>query len=80
MIGEFRLLTNFHSNYALRLAPSMAPSNSGNVNLHLGFSLILAWLVVFFSLIKGIKSSGKVGCPFFLHNVYFSVPHKRDGS
>uniref|UniRef100_H2ZHX0 Amino acid transporter transmembrane domain-containing protein n=1 Tax=Ciona savignyi TaxID=51511 RepID=H2ZHX0_CIOSA len=48
------------SNYALRLADDIYPSSNGQVNSHLALSLMVAWIVVFYSLIKGIKSSGKV--------------------
>ena len=47
-------------NYALHLAPKIDPEFTGFPNTHLFLSLILAWLVVYYSLIRGIKSSGKV--------------------
>lgn len=51
----------FFSEYCLNQAPGIDPYWNRNVNSHLVLSLIVAWIVVFFSLIKGIKSSGKVG-------------------
>nr|XP_018670759.1 sodium- and chloride-dependent neutral and basic amino acid transporter B(0+)-like isoform X1 [Ciona intestinalis] len=50
----------YWNKYALRLADDIYPSSNGPVNSHLALSLIVAWIVVFYSLIKGIKSSGKV--------------------
>uniref|UniRef100_H2ZHW6 Transporter n=1 Tax=Ciona savignyi TaxID=51511 RepID=H2ZHW6_CIOSA len=50
----------YWNNYALRLADDIYPSSNGQVNSHLALSLMVAWIVVFYSLIKGIKSSGKV--------------------
>uniref|UniRef100_A0A915KPG3 Transporter n=1 Tax=Romanomermis culicivorax TaxID=13658 RepID=A0A915KPG3_ROMCU len=40
--------------------------NSANFNWAMAFCLIVAWAVVFLSLMKGIKSSGKVGIVSFL--------------
>nr|CAB3266316.1 sodium- and chloride-dependent neutral and basic amino acid transporter B(0+)-like [Phallusia mammillata] len=46
--------------YALNKAPGIDTEYTGNVNSHLALSLLVAWIVVFYSLIKGVKSSGKV--------------------
>jgi len=52
--------TEYFNKYALNLAPDMELENMGGLNSHLVLSLIVAWIVVFFSLIRGVKSSGKV--------------------
>jgi len=51
---------DFFNKYVLNLAPDMEIANTGGVNVHLVLSLVVAWIVVFFSLIRGVKSSGKV--------------------
>lgn len=38
----------------------MEPKNTGPVRMQLALCLLVAWIVVFYSLIKGVKSSGKV--------------------
>jgi len=50
----------FFNKYALNRSESMEPKDTGPINIHLVLSLVVAWIVVFFSLIKGVKSSGKV--------------------
>ena len=49
----------FFNNHVLELLP-MDAEGSHAINYKIVISLIVAWTVVFFSLIKGIKSSGKV--------------------
>ena len=46
--------------YALNRAPGIEPIYNRDVNTHLALALLVGWIVVFYSLIKGIKSSGKV--------------------
>uniref|UniRef100_H2ZHW8 Transporter n=1 Tax=Ciona savignyi TaxID=51511 RepID=H2ZHW8_CIOSA len=46
--------------YALHQAPGIDTAYTGSPNVNLTLSLIVAWIVVFYSLIRGIKSSGKV--------------------
>nr|XP_018670765.1 sodium- and chloride-dependent neutral and basic amino acid transporter B(0+) [Ciona intestinalis] len=50
----------YWKNYALHQAPNINTENTGVPNVNLTLSLIVAWIVVFYSLIRGIKSSGKV--------------------
>jgi len=54
----------------------MEPRINNLVNVNLALCLLLAWIVVFYALIKGVKSSGKVSaqkinknqvpCPFYI--------------
>lgn len=46
--------------FVLRLHESDGFSDMGNISLKLAICLLLAWVVIFFCLMKGIKSSGKV--------------------
>ncbi|XP_039272885.2 sodium- and chloride-dependent neutral and basic amino acid transporter B(0+)-like [Styela clava] len=46
--------------YVLGRPPNMNPENTGPVRMQLALALLVAWIVVFYSLIRGIKSSGKV--------------------
>jgi len=50
----------YWTKYVLNIGKSMDPAEDGGVNTHLALSLLVAWIVVFYSLVKGIKSSGKV--------------------
>ncbi|CAK8698152.1 unnamed protein product [Clavelina lepadiformis] len=50
----------YWKDYALNLSDGIDPEYTGIPNTHLVLSLIVAWIVVFYSLIRGIKSSGKV--------------------
>lgn len=51
---------DYWENYVLGRPDNMQPENTGGVRMQLVLSLMVAWIVVFYSLIKGIKSSGKV--------------------
>jgi len=44
--------------YALQRSPNI--EQTGSVVTPLVLSLLLAWIVVYFSMIRGVKSSGKV--------------------
>jgi len=50
----------FFNKYTLNRSATMELEDTGPINVHLVLSLVVAWIVVFFSLIKGVKSSGKV--------------------
>jgi len=50
----------FFNKYTLNRSETMEIEDTGPINVHLVLSLVVAWIVVFFSLIKGVKSSGKV--------------------
>lgn len=45
-------------NFVLQKSPTM--ENSGTVVWQLAVSLLVAWIIVFFCVFRGIKSSGKV--------------------
>ena len=49
------------SNYVLEMSDGM--ENMGAVNWKLALCLLLAWIIIFVCLIKGIQSLGKVRCP-----------------
>ena len=47
----------------LQLGPMLdKPGVIGSMNWHLTLCLLLSWIIVFFCLMKGVKSSGKVWC------------------
>jgi len=47
-------------------------SDVGNIRWHVTLCLTLGWIIVYFSILKGVKSSGKVGRKCWL----FSLPVK----
>ena len=53
-----------HSDTVLELTSGI--DNLGGLNWHLSLCLILAWLIVFFALLKGVKSLGKFNFIFKL--------------
>ncbi|XP_072017750.1 sodium- and chloride-dependent glycine transporter 2-like [Amphiura filiformis] len=56
--GRERSVEEFWINGVLRESPSM--NETGTIVWQLALTLLLAWIIVFLCLIKGIKSSGKV--------------------
>ena len=51
----------FCRKYVLQLGPMLdKPGDIGNMNWQLTLCLLLSWIIVFFCLMKGVKSSGKV--------------------
>ena len=54
-----------HSNRVLRMSDDMS---LGKINWDLAVCLLLAWIMCYFCIFKGIKSSGKAGTPFaYIH-------------
>ena len=52
----------FYRKYVLQLGPMLdKPGEIGSMNWQLTLCLLLSWIIVFFCLMKGVKSSGKVG-------------------
>ncbi|KAL8582810.1 hypothetical protein ACOMHN_066826 [Nucella lapillus] len=51
---------DYLSQYVLRVDEAESMSNLGGISLKMILTLGLAWLLIFFCLMKGIKSSGKV--------------------
>ncbi|KAJ8297499.1 hypothetical protein KUTeg_024030 [Tegillarca granosa] len=50
----------YFSNYVLRLNEAQDFGHLGGITPKIALALLLAWLIVFFSLKQGVKSSGKV--------------------
>ena len=51
----------FNRKYVLQLGPMLdKPGEIGSMNWQLTLCLLLSWIIVFFCLMKGVKSSGKV--------------------
>nr|KAG5698532.1 hypothetical protein BaRGS_023235 [Batillaria attramentaria] len=51
---------DFWTNYVLRLNEAEDFGNLGGISLKIILTLALAWILIFFCLMKGVKSSGKV--------------------
>lgn len=52
--------SDFLKNYVLRLNEAESMGNLGDISLKIILTLALAWILIFFCLMKGVKSSGKV--------------------
>ncbi|XP_076446513.1 sodium- and chloride-dependent glycine transporter 1-like [Babylonia areolata] len=52
--------SDFLSQYVLRLHEADDMGNLGGISLKIILTLALAWILIFFCLMKGVKSSGKV--------------------
>ncbi|XP_043210928.1 sodium- and chloride-dependent neutral and basic amino acid transporter B(0+)-like isoform X1 [Amphibalanus amphitrite] len=51
----------YFERYVLKLGPMLdEPGDIGSMNWQLALCLLLSWIIVFFCLMKGVKSSGKV--------------------
>ena len=50
--------SEFFKNYAMNMTSNI--DETGQVQMHLVYALIFAWFICYFTIIKGVKSSGKV--------------------
>ena len=50
--------SEFFKNYAMNMTSTI--DETGQVQMHLVYALIFAWFICYFTIIKGVKSSGKV--------------------
>ncbi len=57
------------SNYVLEMSDGM--ENMGSVNWKLALCLLLAWIIIFVCLIRGIRSLGKVRCSIISFKHFF---------
>lgn len=51
---------SLHSRYVLHIQGSQGIGSPGNIRWNLCLCLLLAWVIVFLCILKGVKSSGKV--------------------
>lgn len=49
-----------HSRYVLHIQGSQGIGSPGHIRWNLCLCLLLAWVIVFLCILKGVKSSGKV--------------------
>lgn len=57
--GDHRTFVS-HSRYVLHIQGSQGIGSPGEIRWNLCLCLLLAWVIVFLCILKGVKSSGKV--------------------
>ena len=66
-------LLHSHSNYVLRMKDDIS-DGVGLPDWRLTLCLLFSWLVLFLTLAKGVKSSGKVGKHYFA--TLYTIPYR----